>query len=264
MQNKWQRIEEELAASKAAVSKLQADNKHLSSKNSLLEKVAVLNSSEPPQPHMPGQVTASAVASSLSYPHLFHRYHSGVIGICVQPGVHMPHETVLSNICLIGSSVHQSCAAECSHQCFVRLYCAYRVFSPTLKPYNASHLADMVKGNVSCNQQFCSMASRSSGMPAWQLLTASPVAASIIKTCVCQVTSRPTLDNSLRRIQWEADSWKSTVNHTEQTITLYQLARMAPQQISLLWQVQCCFTCHTFTLGGQSPCSSSPSSRHLH
>ena len=60
--SKWQRLEEELASSQAVVSKLQADNKHLSIRNSLLEKVSLLQGSEPLQVSRPAQVTCPAAA----------------------------------------------------------------------------------------------------------------------------------------------------------------------------------------------------------
>lgn len=64
-----------------------------------------------------------------------------------------------------------------------------------------------------------------------------------------QVMARPSLSNSMLHGRWGGrDTMHSTVNHADEVITMYQIARMAPQQIAVIWQVNyaCCQlrSCH--------------------
>ena len=53
-----------------------------------------------------------------------------------------------------------------------------------------------------------------------------------------QVTLRPSLSNTLGFSIWGNKApVRCTVNHTEEVISMYQVARMPPQQLALLWQV---------------------------
>lgn len=56
VQTKWQRLQEDLAASTAVVQRLQSENKHLTGQNSMLEKVALLHNPDNMPLPIPGQV----------------------------------------------------------------------------------------------------------------------------------------------------------------------------------------------------------------
>ena len=53
-----------------------------------------------------------------------------------------------------------------------------------------------------------------------------------------QVTLKPSLSNTLASIiGGDKPPLICTVNHTEETLSVYQVARMPPQQLAILWQV---------------------------
>lgn len=53
-----------------------------------------------------------------------------------------------------------------------------------------------------------------------------------------QVTMKPSLSNTpAEAIRGSLQPIKSTVNHREEIISVYQVARMPPQQLAVFWQV---------------------------
>ena len=57
-------------------------------------------------------------------------------------------------------------------------------------------------------------------------------------TMLVQVTLKPSLSNTLASIiGGNKAPIICTVNHTEETLSMYQAARMPPQQLAIVWQV---------------------------